>query len=203
MPIGRGVDWGERADVPDDAEVAPDDATARSIVEAARRADEATPPLLLTGGDLRRTLGGRRAEDDLRVDGATRVACDLGAVLIDGRLHWFVAHLRVGGHWLAGNAVIVCNAGHLGRWDISPRAHPGDGLLDLVEADLDPVQRVLAWRRLASGTHVPHPDISIRRAPGHQIDLGRARPIRLDGTAVGSGRQLTIRVEPASLDVYV
>ena len=65
----------------------------RAIVTAARRAGEPIPPLGLLGGDLCRTLGGTGDEQRLRSDEAMQLPVDLGAVLVDGRLHWFVAHL--------------------------------------------------------------------------------------------------------------
>ena len=67
---------------------------ARRVVE--RRAGgpaSRRPPLGLLGGDLCRTLGGRGDVGRAAVGEAARLPVDLGAVLLDGRLHWFVAHL--------------------------------------------------------------------------------------------------------------
>ncbi|MGB1824394.1 MAG: hypothetical protein ACPHO9_07420, partial [Ilumatobacteraceae bacterium] len=56
-------------------------------------------------------------------------------------------------------------SGHIGRYEAAPRAHPGDGLLDVVEvSDAMPLrQRWMALRRSRTGTHLPHPHISMTR----------------------------------------
>ena len=62
--------------------------------------------------------------------------------------------------------------------DVAPRAHPNDGRFDVVEvsAAMPARARLQAWRRLATGTHVPHPDITTRRGVDDVTDaeLGRA-----------------------------
>jgi diacylglycerol kinase family enzyme len=128
---------------------------------------------------------------------------DLGAVLIDGRLHWFVAHLVARRSWLRGRAVVVMNAQFIGAWDVAPKSHPDDGRLDVLDGDLPLGQRLLARRRLRSGTHVPHPLIEQRRVSALQIDLDRPTPIYLDGEHVGDGRSLSLRVEPDALTCVV
>jgi diacylglycerol kinase family enzyme len=124
---------------------------------------------------------------------------DLGAVLIDGRLHWFVAHLFARRGWWRGRIVAVMNAEHLDDWDVAPRGHPNDGHLEVLDADLSLGQRWLARRRLSTGTHVPHPGIAQQRVAAVQIELERPTPIWLDGKPVGDGKTLSIRVEPDAL----
>ena len=144
----RGQDWGELAPVPSDAVWAADDADAAHAVEEARRAGRDLPPLCLTGGDLARTLGGRGDAERLRATGGTHVPVDLGAALVDGRLHWFVAHLVARGPWLLGRIVIAANAAFIGSWNIAPHAHSGDGRLDILDGDPSFGDRLRARRRL-------------------------------------------------------
>ncbi|MGH9136372.1 MAG: hypothetical protein ACRD0G_04900, partial [Acidimicrobiales bacterium] len=124
----------------------------------------------------------------------------------DGRMHLFVAHLVVRGRsWWRGRLVAVMNAEHIGRWDVAPRAHPGDGLLDVV--DVDPAfgigDRWKAWRRIGAGAHLPHPDIEVRRVPAVQLDAG-GLDVWLDGErAVGAAKRLSVRVEPDALTCVV
>ena len=47
MTIRKGETWGEAGGLPPDAVVVAGDAEARHVVEAARRANEAPPPLAL------------------------------------------------------------------------------------------------------------------------------------------------------------
>ena len=202
MGIRRGGDWGRPGVLPDGGVVVRGDAEARAVAEAARRRGEPIPVLGLAGGDLCRTLGGTGNTGRLRGNGHT-VTCDLGSVLLDGRIHWFTAHLVARHSWLAGRALVVMNAAFLGRWNLGPRAHPGDGLLDVSDGSLPPAQRLAAWRRLRSGTHLPHPAITTRRVAAFSADFERPVPVLLDGVRVGKARNVVVRVEPDALTVVV
>jgi hypothetical protein len=202
--ISKGRDWGRRAIVPPDVVVCSDDAGAGAVVAAARGRPDDIAPVLLTGGDLHRTLGGGPGPTVGVGDEATRVCCDVGEVLLDGKLHWFVAHLVIGGPWWVRSTSVVANAAFLRSANVAPRAHPGDGKLDLIEARLALRQRLLSLRRLRSGTHVPHPDINTSRWENHQIDLGpHGDRVSLDGVRVGRVHRIVVRVEPSALAVYV
>jgi hypothetical protein len=179
------------------------DAEAREVVTAARRAGEPVPPLGLLAGDLCRALGGTGNEADLRSTSAMQLPVDLGAVLVDGRLHWFVAHLVARRSWWRGRLVAVMNAQHLGAWDVAPKGHPNDGHVELLDADLPLGQRWLARGRLRTGTHVPHPGITQRRVAAVQLDFERPTPVRLDGTLLGEATTLSVRVEPDALTCVV
>jgi len=199
MTIERGEPWGEAGPLPRHGVLVRSDREARAVVTAARRAGEPIPPLGLLGGDLCRTLGGRGDEARLRSAEAMTFPVDLGSVLVDGRLHWFVAHLVAKRSWWRGRAVVAMNAQFLGSWDIAPKSHPNDGRLDILDGDLPVGQRLQARRRLPLGTHVPHPDIEERRLETVQIDLQRPTPVELDGELLGAARSLSIRVEPDAL----
>lgn len=203
MTVERGVDWGRPGGLPADGVVVADDAEARAVVEEARRAGRPPPPLGLLGGDLCRTLGGRGDAARLRSEGAVTFTVDLGSVLVDGRRHWFVAHLVARRSWWRGRIVAVMNAQWLGDWDLGPRAHPGDGLLDVTDADPPLRDRLQARTRLPTGTHLPHPAITTRRVRAWQTDLDPPLDVWLDGTRVGRARALSVRVEPDALTVVV
>lgn len=199
MTIRKGEPWGEPGPLPRHGVVVRSDREAREVVTAARRAGEPIPPLGLLGGDLCRTLGGTGDEDRLRSEHAVQLPVDLGAVLLDGRLHWFVAHLVARRSWWRGRIVAAMNAQYLGDWDVAPRGHPNDGRLDLLDADLAFGQRLLARPRLRSGTHLPHPQIEQRRVSAVQLDLARPTPVHLDGERLDAARTLSIRIEPDAL----
>lgn len=202
MPIEKGEEWGRHARLPADGVVVSSDAEARAVVERARRAGAAPPPLGLTGGDLCRTLGGTGDENRLWSDAAMAFDVDLGAALVDGRLFFFVAHL-VARTRMWTRTVAAMNAEFVGRWDLAPRAHPGDGRLDVVDAALLFGDLLAVRSRLATGSHLPHPRIGVRRVPAAQFSFERPRPVRLDGVTVGPARTLSIRVEAAALTVHV
>ncbi|MDE0162175.1 MAG: hypothetical protein OXL98_10625 [Acidimicrobiaceae bacterium] len=205
---GWGVDYGVAGEIPPDALAAGSDAAAGEIVAEARRANQAIPPVVLTGGDLARTLGVENGGAPLGAaattgTAGTRVAVDVGAALVDGRLHWFVAHLVARRSWWRGRLLVAANASFLGRWNAAPRSHPGDGRLDVFDADPPLPVRLAARRRLPSGTHVPHPRITQRRIAAAQYDLDPGLDVYLDGVRLDRARTLSLRVEPGALEVWI
>lgn len=199
MTIRKGEAWGEPGPLPPHGVLVRTDAEARSVVTAARRANEPIPPLGLLGGDLCRTLGGTGDEARLRSDAAIRLPVDLGAVLVDGRLHWFVAHLVAARGWWRGRVVAAMNAQYLGAWNVAPRGHPNDGRLDTFDAHLTFSERLQVRSRLEAGMHLPHPNIDEQHVRSLQLDLARPTPVRLDGELVGTASTLSIRLEPDAL----
>ena len=242
MSIARDRDWGEVGPIPDGAVTAATDAEAAAVVAAARRAGAPAPPVVLTGGDLARTLGvvgpppesadpaaadrqtgrpGPGAADrqtgradpgaaDRRTGHAdpgpaagTCVRVDAGAALVDGRLCWFVAHLVARRSWWRGRVLVVANAAFMGSANVAPRAHPGDGRLDVLDTELRLGARIRAKSRLAAGAHVPHPDIAQRRVAAAQFDLDPALDVYGDGLRLGRAAAVSVRVEPAALEVWL
>ncbi len=206
MPIAKGQPYGVPGPLPDDAVVVRSDAEAREAVERARREKRSVPTLGLVGGDLCRTLGGGRqragGEEHLRTAGGICFPVDLGEVLLDGKIRLFVAHL-VARSRLWTRAFVAMNAQFLGDWNLGPRAHPNDGLLDTYDARLQPGQLLPVRARLGHGAHLPHPGIKERRAAAVTVELERPLTVRLDGVSVGAARSLAVRVEPDALQVVV
>lgn len=182
------------------------DAALAQLLQREREADpDPSVPLVvgLLGGDLCRTLGGRGDAARLRSDEAQRLPIDVGTALVDGEPHRFVAHLVARRRWWRGEVVAVMNAAFLGRWNVAPRAHPGDGRLDVLDARLSPADRVKAWRRLPTGTHVPHPAIRERRLRSAEWRFEHPMTVWIDGAPVGRCRHLVVEVEPDRLEVVV
>lgn len=203
MTIRKGELWGGPGPLPADGVVVRSDAEARDAVTAARRSDAPLPTLGLLGGDLARTCGATGSEERLRGPDAQTLPVDLGEVLVDGSLHFFVAHVVARRSWWRGRIVALMNAQYLGPWDVAPRSHPNDGRLDLLDADLSLGDRIKARSRLATGTHVPHPGISERRVKAVQLDLAPGTQVWLDGVPIGAARALSVRTVPDALRVVV
>jgi hypothetical protein len=205
MTIERGRAWGEIGPLPDDGVVVRSDAEAAGVVADAIAAGAEPRPVGLLGGDLCRTLGGRGDEARLHSPEAARLVVDVLFVrLDDGPELPAVAHAVTHGasRWF-GRLSAAMNAAWMGEWNVAPRAHPNDGVFDLVDADPSLGDRVEARRRLPLGTHVPHPEIRITRHASATIEHRRARRVWLDGVRVGRARRLTVRVEPDALCVVV
>lgn len=203
MTIEKHQLWGVPGPLPPDGVAVHSDAEARALVESARRSGASVPVLGLLGGDLAKTVGGRGDIARLRSAEAMTLPVDLGSVLIDGRLHWFVAHLVVRRRWWRGRAVVVMNAQWIGRWDAAPKSHPNDGLLDVFDGRLSFDDRLKARKRLVTGTHVPHPGIAQRRVAALQLTFDKPTPVWLDGVRVASASTLSVRVEPDALSCVV
>lgn len=202
MPVERGQAWGAPGALPAGGVVVHSDAEAREVLEAARREKRPYPVLGLLGGDLCRTLGGRGDEGRLRSSDAMTFPVDLGEAMVDGRLHLFVAHL-VARNRTWTRVFAACNAEFVGPWDAAPRSHPNDGLLDCYDCRVPLADIWKVRNRLRLGAHLPHPGIKEQRAPAVQVDLGKPLGIWVDGTPIGPGREVWVRVEPDALRVVV
>lgn len=203
MTIRKGQSWGEDGPLAADGIVVTGDAEASAAVAEARAAGRPLPMLGLVGGDLCRTLGGPGDVERLRGPDARRYPIDLGVVTVDGIERYFVAHVIAHRRGWRGRAIAAMNAQWLGTWDLGPKSHPNDGLLDVSDGRMGWSDRIAARRRLPTGTHLPHPTISVRRTASMEIDLDPATPVYVDGVAVGSARHLALRLEPDVLTVVV
>lgn len=199
MTIRKGQPWGEPGPLADDGVLIRDDAAASAAVAAARRENRPPPELGLIGGDLARTVGATGDAARLRSDDAQRLPIDLGTVLVDGRLELFVAHLVVRRAFWQGPFVVVMNAEFLGPMKMAPRAHPNDGLLDVLEGSLGLDDRLRARSRTRTGDHVPHPDIRQRRVAAAQFDVPPRASVWLDGRRVGRAQHLSVRIDSEAL----
>lgn len=208
MSVRPGQAWGEPGPVPHDLVSVGSDAELHHLIEAHRRGGQALPRVWLSGGDLWRSCGGspgRPAQVPAPGDEAVWLPVDLVHVELDASEHWAAAHVVARRSWWRGPVLALMNAEHLGRWDVAPKAHPGDGRLDVVSvaASMSGRQRWAAHRRLPTGSHLPHPDIELRRVAAGEWSFERAVRTWVDGVEVGLARHLRATVEPDALIVCV
>lgn len=204
MSVRRNQDWGELGTMPSDAVVAAGDREVSRLVERSWEDKRPVPPVGLIGGDLRRALGGTRDADDLhRDDDVLNAALDIGTLIVDNMRYAFVAHVIARSRRWSGPVFAVMNSEWLGDWIVAPRAHPGDGRFDLVEARLSVGDRIKARRRLPTGTHVPHPSIRVRTITTADIAFGCVRSIYVDGDLVGRATAMQVECHGGALRAYV
>ena len=203
MTIRKGEPWGTAEPLPVDGQRVGSDAEARALIEPIWQAGTALPRLGLLGGDLCRTLGGQGDHARLGSADAMTFPVDLGIAEFDGERHCFVAHAVARRPWWRGRAVVAMNAQWLGPWDLGPRSHPDDGLLDITDGALPWGQRLEARRRARTGTHLPHPDLRSRRVAAADYAFDRPLDIWLDGTKVGRTSDLHLNLAPDALLVVV
>lgn len=195
MTVRKGAEWGERIARPDGLVVATSDAELAELVDGGSAA-----PLAVAAGDLRRTLG-----DGVAGPMVQRVPLDALRIVADGVELCAVAHVVARRSWWRGRVVGVFNCEHLGRWDVAPRGHPNDGRAEVIEVDATmPVRaRVQAWRRLPSGTHVPHPAIRVSQCTTATWEFAPPLTLYADGRRRGTVRRLTVMVEADAFHLHV
>jgi hypothetical protein len=205
VTIRPGEAWERPAGRIDGLATARTDRELVAVAASPRVADGPAGPVLLLGGDLHRTLGSPVRRPDpvaADVDVLEVTDSDTGEVLGHAVAHVVVAPGRLTGG-LFGDVIVACNSGHVGPFELAPRAHPGDGVVDVVTVSRDmPVrQRLTALARARSGSHLPHPDITVSRVESYEIVVDRPAMVRLDGVRVGRVRALAIRVVPDAVTI--
>jgi diacylglycerol kinase family enzyme len=105
----------------------------------------------------------------------------------------------------AGRAstLVVMNGQYLRGLDLSPRGHPGDGVVEAQLYALPPGARRAMRTRLSTGAHVPHPAITIRRAHHVVVRAPRPVPVEIDGTAAAQVTTFDITLRPAAYHLLV
>ena len=103
MNIEKGRNWGSLAPLPADGVIVKDNKELLKKITDCKRDGIDLPVFGLLGGDLWRTLGGRNDEERLYGESATTLDVDLGCALLDGKIHWFCAHMLIGS-LLKGNS---------------------------------------------------------------------------------------------------
>lgn len=218
MTIEKGGVWGEPwpADAPvaEIPEVADDEELARSLADALAEPDlPSEPPTFAPqSGDLLRTIG---LEEPRPTEQWHRYPIDLGLAWLsaspepiqieadveadtDVVVAPFVAHLTIRNQRFRGFgpglSVAVMNAAWLGSLRLGPRAHPNDGLVDITEGTVGVLQRREANRRAATGSHLPHPDLTATRRSRWERSWSRPVTVWLDGRPVGRFRSVAVEV---------
>lgn len=216
MTIEKGKDWGERRDVPANTAIATSDAALADLFSAVRTESGEwavsgpslvallpnghTPrsPREATNG-LAKTLGARGDRDS--IVGAERfvVPIDLGVVTLnpdtaDESTMVMASSLVIARPLWNGVTEAAMNAAFLDTWNVTPSGHPNDGRFDVVRAELGIADRLKARKRLPTGSHLPHPGISVRRLKAAEFRPGTSAATWIDGRRVGKVAHLNVTV---------
>lgn len=207
MTIRRGEPWGEAAPLPHGSPIASSNSELRTEITAQHSGLRSSGPIGVTGGDLWRVVGapggGTRR---LHSDQAHTASIDLIEVTADGDRLWACVGVIARTSWWRGPVVAVMNAELVGQWRVAPAAHPNDGRLHVLATGLSGPslslrERMLARTRLRSGTHIPHPAISMRRVADAEFRFERPVTLWLDGEQVGRCRELSVAVVPDGAEI--
>lgn len=200
MTIRPGEDWGRRVSGVGSSGRVRDDAAAARL-RGGR--------VILEGGDLHRSLGSPSAPTgpgectELDID-----VLDVRVEMRDGRtVDMSAVSSVVSGRWTGGGRVVaVLNTGFLGRRNLAPRAHPNDGVFEVltVASSMSRRERREAWRRSVTGSHLPHPDLAVVRAASWTWErAGHIDPLRIDGRTVRGWSRVVVDLHPDGLVVVV
>ncbi len=202
MNIEKGRSWGSLSPLPPEGVIIKTNKELLEKVNDCKRQGIDLPTFGLLGGDLWRTLGGRRAEERLYGGEATTLDIDLGCALLDGKIFWFCAHMFIGSK-LKGDKIFISTVAHYGKMNPAPKAHPGDGKFDMLEVELSLFQTFKAVKRVSAGTHIPHPGIKYRQVSSEQFSFGKKLSIEIDGKNIGKYSTVSIRIENEALRVVI
>ena len=202
MNIEKGRSWGSLSPLPPEGVIIKTNKELLEKVNDCKRQGIDLPTFGLLGGDLWRTLGGRRAEERLYSGEATTLDIDLGCALLDGKIFWFCAHMFIGSK-LKGEKIFISNVAHYGKMNPAPKAHPGDGKFDMLEVKLSPFETFKAVKRVSAGTHIPHPGIKYKQVSSEQFSFGKKLSIEIDGKNIGKFSTVSIRIENEALRVVI
>jgi hypothetical protein len=198
VALTPGQNWGEPVEAPEAVWMAQGDRELSHALETG-----IAGPYRVTGGDLARTIGAHRQ----RIADSPWLSLPVDRIQIStehGQAR-AVAHVLIRRSWWRGAVTVIANAEFLGNWDIAPRAHPGDGLLDVIEvaAAMPPRARFQAWRRVKSGTHLPHPDLRSRQVTDLRLSFARPQRIWLDGRPWQKATEVQVTVLPSAFRLLV
>lgn len=204
MSIRKGEPWGVVDFAPDDLVRVADDSALYQLVNRYRRSGTPLPAVAPAAGDLLRSLGGSGEIERLAGPMAI-VQVDVVRIEVRGERAWCVSHLIARRSWWRGRLVGVMNSQYLGAWDVAPRAHPGDGRVDLVivDAAMRPRDRLRARQRVVHGLHLPHPAIDVRQHRSTTVTFEPGAHVWLDGVRWRRAEEATITVEPDALTVCI
>lgn len=99
--------------------------------------------------------------------------------------------------------MVLVNGGWLEGFDVAPRAHPGDGRLDLQVYAVPGRERRELRRRLATASHLPHPAIVERRVRVVTVECDEPRPCAIDGRAGDPRTRLEIEILRGGLRLHL
>ena len=207
MTIRRGEPWGNPAPLPAGAPIVSGNSELRRAVTTQRGSAGQPQPIGVIGGDVWRVVGAPSGgAQRLRSDQAHTAPIDLIRVQADGECLWACAGVIARNSWWHGPVVAVMNVDLAGAWRVAPAAHPNDGRLHVLETGLDGPglrlpERVAARGRLRTGTHVPHPAISVRRVANAEFRFERSMALWLDGERVGTCRELSVTAVPDAAEI--
>ena len=207
MTIRKNQDWGVTVARPESLIICENDAAASQLATESFLQQKPIPAIAITRSNLSRALGAKGA--DVNSPNMHATPFDLIEITFadDSKTEQKVLTLGYGllrKSWWRGEIVAAMNTSFIGDWDCAPRSHPNDGKFDLltVTSEMKPTQRLIASRRLRLGTHLPHPQISVKQLTSFEADCSAKPNLYIDNRKFLSVKQCKFRLLPDALTLY-
>jgi hypothetical protein len=207
MTIRKNEDWGSTVVRPEDLVICETDAATSQLATDFYLQQKPMPAIAITRSSLSRTLG--KEGSNVNSQNMQATPFDLIEVtFVDASMiEQKVLALGYGllrKSWWRGDIVAAMNTSFIGDWDCAPRSHPNDGKFDLlaVNGEMKSTQRLIASRRLKFGTHLPHPQISVKQLTSFDADCSAKPNLYVDNRRFMSVNQCKFRLLPDALTLY-
>lgn len=210
--IKPGEEWGTPTAADPDLEVAGSDADLAAAVAGRPgtlvrfRPDTTSDFAGAVGLDRAVRLGVELPLDLLRIDGEPPRSAVNMVVLgtppfapLQRIVKRFVATVRIDDRTAFERrctSVVIASGQFRHGLDLVPRGHPGDGRAEVQVYAVAARQRRELRARLATGTHVPHPDITQRSGAHVTVQTDRPVALEIDGRPAHSTDLVEITVVP-------
>ncbi len=207
MTIRKNEDWGSTVVRPENLVICETDAATSQLATDFYLQQKPMPAIAITRSSLSRTLG--KEGSNVNSQNMQATPFDLIEVtFVDASMiEQKVLALGYGllrKSWWRGDIVAAMNTSFIGDWDCAPRSHPNDGKFDLlaVNGEMKSTQRLIASRRLKFGTHLPHPQISMKQLTSFDADCSAKPNLYVDNRRFMSVNQCKFRLLPDALTLY-
>jgi len=207
MTIRKNEDWGSTVVRPENLVICETDAAASQLATDFYLQQKPMPAIAITRSSLSRTLGKEASNVNSQKMQATPFDLIEVTFVDASMIEQIVLAMGYGllrKSWWRGDIVAAMNTSFIGDWDCAPRSHPNDGKFDLlaVSSEMISTQRLIASRRLKLGTHLPHPQISVKQLTTFEADCSAKPNLYVDNRRFMTINQCKFRLLPDALTLY-
>ena len=186
MVISKGEDWGEDYD----GEVVDSFDSEFELAQIVKKSYESGNRLVasLTQGDLLNSFGG--GSNRKRI-----YEMDFCIAELDDKIEYaFISFFSAGKPFRSADVNFAINGTSVGSWQLGPRSHPNDGLLDITRGTMTLTQLFLARKKAKNGAHLPHPNLKYKRLEKDEWCFKKPKPIFCDQKYLGKAKKVKLWV---------
>ena len=207
MTIRKNEDWGTTVFRPENLVTCASDAAASQLITEYYEQKRLLPAIAIVKSNLGRALGSNGSDANAHTMQATPF--DLIEITFTNESNREQVVLALGygllrKSWWRSEVVAAMNTSFIGDWDCAPRSHPNDGKFDLIKVkkEMNPRQRLFAWRRLGLATHLPHPQISVRQLTSFEADCSAEPNLYVDDQRFSCVKRCKFSLIPDAITLY-